>query len=108
MKKSTLIIMLLAMASGGPAHAADAPGEAGDAAKTEQVQRRRDPTVGIPPPAPGAAMPVQPGAINPANGQYYPPTGNGDVINPVTGERYIGTPGGYLNPNTGEFMPKIR
>lgn len=48
------------------------------------------------------------GAINPANGQYYPPAGNGDVINPATGERYLGTPGGYVNPNTGELMPRIR
>jgi len=48
------------------------------------------------------------GAINPANGQYYPPAGNGDVINPATGERYLGIPGGYVNPNTGELMPRIR
>lgn len=48
------------------------------------------------------------GAINPASGQYYPPAGNGDVINPATGERYLGVPGGYVNPNTGELMPRIR
>lgn len=48
------------------------------------------------------------GAINPATGQYYPPAGNGDVINPATGERYLGTPGGFVNPNTGELMPRIR
>ena len=48
------------------------------------------------------------GAINPATGQYYPPAGNGDVINPATGERYLGIPGGYVNPNTGELMPRIR
>ena len=48
------------------------------------------------------------GAVNPSNGQYYPPAGNGDVINPSTGERYIGVPGGYVNPNTGELMPRIR
>lgn len=48
------------------------------------------------------------GAINPATGQYYPPAGNGDVINPSTGERYLGIPGGYVNPNTGELMPRIR
>jgi hypothetical protein len=57
------------------------------------------------PPSPERA---ETGAINPANGQYYPPAGNGDVINPATGERYLGIPGGYVNPNTGELMPRIR
>jgi hypothetical protein len=50
----------------------------------------------------------QRGVINPMNGQYYPPTGNGDVINPATGERYPGVPGGYINPNTGEFLRKTQ
>ena len=59
----------------------------------------------LPPPSQDRA---ETGAINPANGQYYPPAGNGDVINPATGERYLGTPGGYVNPNTGELMPRIR
>lgn len=59
----------------------------------------------LPPPSPERA---ETGAINPANGQYYPPAGNGDVINPATGERYLGVPGGYVNPNTGELMPRIR
>ena len=59
----------------------------------------------LPPPSQERA---ETGAINPANGQYYPPAGNGDVINPATGERYLGTPGGYVNPNTGELMPRIR
>jgi len=59
----------------------------------------------LPPPSPERA---ETGAINPATGQYYPPTGNGDVINPSTGERYLGVPGGYVNPNTGELMPRIR
>jgi hypothetical protein len=55
---------------------------------------------------PAAPAREQRGAINPMNGQYYPPTGNGDVINPATGERYPGVPGGYINPNTGEFFRK--
>ena len=59
----------------------------------------------VPPPSPERAGT---GAINPATGQYYPPAGNGDVINPATGERYLGVPGGYVNPNTGELMPRIR
>jgi hypothetical protein len=60
----------------------------------------------LPPPA--ATERSETGAINPATGQYYPPAGNGDVINPSTGERYLGIPGGYVNPNTGELMPRIR
>jgi hypothetical protein len=55
---------------------------------------------------PAAKAQEQRGAINPMTGEYYPPTGNGDVINPATGERYPGVPGGYINPNTGEFFRK--
>ena len=75
--------------------------------KASQATEHEDPTVGRDA-ASAPPVPPQPGAINPATGQYYPPTGNGDVINPATGERYLGVPGGYVNPNTGEFMPKIR
>lgn len=73
-----------------------------------QATEHDDPTVGKDAAQPGPVRPAQPGAINPANGQYYAPAGNGDVINPATGERYLGIPGGYFNPNTGEFMPKVR
>ena len=106
MKKSILILLASAIHVLG--HAASPPEDTGESEASSQVQRQKDPSVGkdAPPPTPG--VPAQPGAINPANGQYYPPAGNGDVINPATGERYIGTPGGYINPNTGEFMPKIR
>jgi hypothetical protein len=73
-----------------------------------QATEHDDPTVGKDAAPSGLLPPPQPGAINPANGQFYPPAGNGDVINPATGERYLGLPGGYINPNTGEFMPKVR
>jgi len=62
----------------------------------------------VPKPPPRPPERPESGAVNPSNGQYYPPAGNGDVINPSTGERYIGVPGGYVNPNTGELMPRIR
>ena len=105
-----IVILTMAVSLQSLAHAAETPGENKEveAAKPFVSQRHGDPTVGsdAAPATPG--LPVQPGAVNPANGQYYPPTGNGDVINPATGERYIGTPGGYINPNTGEFMPRIR
>ena len=106
MKKTVLI--LLASAIHGLGHAASPPEDAGESGASTQVQRQKDPSVGKDPPPPAPGVPAQPGAVNPATGQYYPPAGNGDVINPATGERYIGTPGGYINPNTGEFMPKIR
>ena len=103
-----IVILTMAVSLQSLAHAAETSVEEREASKPSVPQRHDDPTVGrdAAPAAPG--LPVQPGAVNPANGQYYPPTGNGDVINPATGERYIGTPGGYINPNTGEFMPKIR
>ena len=106
MKKRNLIL-LLATACHGLGHAT-APGVADESEKPSQAQRQNDPTVGKDTAPTTPATPAQPGAVNPANGQYYPPAGNGDVINPATGERYIGTPGGYINPNTGEFMPRIR
>ena len=68
-------------------------------------RERRGSYAPLPPAPPERA---ESGAINPATGQYYPPAGNGDVINPATGERYLGVPGGYVNPNTGELMPRIR
>lgn len=102
------LILLLAAASHGQAHAEAAPMPGADPGKAAVVETQRDPTVGRDTKTPVPATPTQPGAINPATGQYYPPTGNGDVINPATGERYLGTPGGYINPNTGEFMPRIR
>ena len=34
--------------------------------------------------------------------------GQAAAINPAAGERYIGTPGAYINPTNGEFMLKIR
>lgn len=107
MKKQCLILFL-ATACQGLAYAATPDAETAEPARPSKAERRPDPTVGkdnLPAPA---GMPSQPGAVNPANGQYFPPAGNGDVINPATGERYIGTSGGYINPNTGEFMPKIR
>jgi hypothetical protein len=106
--KKPALILLLALTCHGPGHAAT-PVENAEAPTTPApAQRQRDPTVGRDSTASTPSTPEQPGAINPANGQYYPPTGNGDVINPATGERYIGTPGGYINPKNGEFMPKIR
>ena len=102
------LILLLAYACHGLAHAAAPPENADASVKPSKVQRQEDPTVGQETPPSTSATPAQPGAVNPANGAYYPPAGNGDVINPATGERYIGTPGGYITPNTGEFMPKIR
>jgi hypothetical protein len=107
MKKRSLIL-LLAIACHGLGHAAATPGVADEPEKPSQTQKQNDPTVGNDTAPATPAVPAQPGAVNPANGQYYPPAGNGDVINPATGERYIGTPGGYINPNTGEFMPRIR
>jgi len=101
------LLFLFAMSLQGPGQAATPPDETAQPPEPSQVQRRPDPTAGkeAAPATPG--MPAQSGTINPANGEYYPPAGNGDVINPATGERYIGTPGGYINPNTGGFMPKI-
>jgi len=93
---------------------ADAPSQHGESHEQEQRQtqgqtaNQEDPTVGKDAPKPAVPLPEQQGAINPMNGQYYPPTGSGDVINPATGERYPGVSGGYVNPNTGEFIPKIR
>ena len=103
-----LVILTMAMSLQALAHAAETSEEGKEAAAPSVPQRQNDPTVGKDAAPATSALPVQPGAVNPANGQYYPPTGNGDVINPATGERYIGTPGGYINPNTGEFMPRIR
>lgn len=103
----TALTLLLATLCHHPGHAATTAENAEDVA-VPRVQRQRDPTVDRDNAASTPSMPAQAGAINPANGQYYPPTGNGDVINPATGERYIGTPGGYINPNNGQFMPKIR
>jgi hypothetical protein len=103
-----IVILMMAMSLHALGHAAEAPEDGKEAATPSVPQRQNDPTVGRDAAPATPALPVQPGAVNPANGQYYPPTGNGDVINPATGERYIGTPGGYINPNTGEFMPKIR
>jgi hypothetical protein len=100
-------ILLLASACVSPGRAATPVENTGEAAASGPVQRQRDPTVGRDNTASTPSTPAQAGAINPANGQYYPPTGNGDVINPATGERYIGTPGGYINPNNGQFMPKV-
>lgn len=107
MRKRSLIL-LLAYACQGLSHAAAPPESADESLQPPRVRQQKDPTVDRDAAPSTSAMPAQPGAVNPANGQYYPPAGNGDVINPATGERYIGTPGGYLNPNTGEFMPKIR
>lgn len=101
------LILLLATAWHWPVQAAT-PAEAGKHEGHSTVQKQRDPTAGNDAVPASRTLPAQPGAINPANGQYYPPAGNGDVINPATGERYIGTPGGYINPNTGEFMPGVR
>jgi hypothetical protein len=103
----TALILLLATLCPHLGHAAATVENAGEAAPHAPVQRQRDPTVGRDNAASTPSTPAQAGAINPANGQYYPPTGNGDVINPATGERYIGTPGGYINPNNGQFMPKV-
>jgi hypothetical protein len=103
----TALMLLLATLCPHLGHATTTAEKAEEAAATPRVQRQRDPTVGRDNAAPTPTTPAQAGAINPANGQYYPPTGNGDVINPATGERYIGTPGGYINPNNGQFMPKI-
>jgi hypothetical protein len=103
----TALILLLATLCPHLGHAAATVENAGEAAPHAPVQRQRDPTVGRDNAASTPSTPPQAGAINPANGQYYPPTGNGDVINPATGERYIGTPGGYINPNNGQFMPKV-
>jgi hypothetical protein len=102
------LILSLAAVCHGLAQAEAAPMVDNDPGKAAIVETQRDPTVGRDTKTPLPATPIQPGAINPATGQYYPPTGNGDVINPATGERYIGTPGGFINPNTGEFMPRIR
>ena len=98
----------------GLAAGAGAQSPAGDmrAASPQQEQaseadaraRRADTTAPMPRPEPRQES----GAVNPASGQYYPPAGNGDVINPATGERYLGVPGGYVNPNTGELVPRIR
>lgn len=99
--------MLLVAALCTQAHSAGPPSRE-EREKAGQATEHEDPTVGKNAATPAASTPPQPGAINPATGQYYPPTGNGDVINPATGERYLGIPGGYVNPNTGEFMPKIR
>lgn len=107
MKKQCLIL-LLTTACHGLAYAANPAVESGETANPLQAERQADPTVGKDNVPAAPPMPSQPGAVNPANGQYFPPAGNGDVINPATGERYIGTSGGYINPNTGEFMPKIR
>ena len=101
-------ILLLASVGVSPGRAATSMENAGEPAASAPVQRQRDPTVGRDSAASTPSAPAQAGAINPANGQYYPPTGSGDVINPATGERYIGTPGGYINPNNGQFIPKIR
>ena len=101
------LILLLATLCPHPGHTATTAENAEEAAPPAPVQRQRDPTVGRDNAASTQSTSAQPGAINPANGQYYPPTGNGDVINPATGERYIGTPGGYINPNNGQFMPKV-
>jgi hypothetical protein len=106
--KKTVLILLLASVCVAPVHAATPVENAGEPAASAPGQRQRDPTVGRDSAASTPSAPAQAGAINPANGQYYPPTGNGDVINPATGERYIGTPGGYINPSNGQFMPKIR
>jgi hypothetical protein len=99
------LIFLFAITLHGLGQSATPGDDSVEPREPSREQRRPDPTVGKES-APG--MPAQSGAVNPANGQYYPPAGNGDVINPATGERYIGTSGGYINPNTGEFMPKIR
>lgn len=115
MKKQWLIL-LLTTACHGLGYAATPAVEGGEPARPSraepqaepQAERQADPTVGKDNAPAAPVMPPQPGAVNPANGQYFPPAGNGDVINPATGERYIGTSGGYINPNTGEFMPKIR
>lgn len=101
------LIFALAMTLQGPSQATgttEANTEPSDPATT---RTRPDPGAGKEATPATTGMPAQSGTVNPANGQYYPPAGNGDVINPATGERYIGTPGGYINPNTGQFMPKI-
>jgi hypothetical protein len=105
-KKRCSAILLLTLAC-GLSDAADS--QADQAQENPRAPTElTDPTAGRPGvrPAPNAAP--QTGAIDPASGQYYPPTGNGDVINPATGERYIGIPGGYLHPRTGEILPTIR
>lgn len=106
MKTLCCIMLLIAMLC-SQADAAGPPSRQ-EREKASQATEHEDPTVGRDAASPMPPTPPQPGAINPATGQYYPPTGNGDVINPATGERYLGIPGGYVNPNTGEFMPKIR
>jgi hypothetical protein len=106
--KKTALILLLASVCAGPGYAATPVENAGEPTASAPVQKQRDPTAGRDSAASAPSAPAQAGAINPATGQYYPPTGNGDVINPATGERYIGTPGGYINPGNGQFMPKIR
>lgn len=105
--KAPAYAMLLVAALSSQALAAGPPSRE-EREKAARATEHEDPTVGKNAASPAASTPPQPGAINPATGQYYPPTGNGDVINPATGERYLGIPGGYVNPNTGEFMPKIR
>jgi len=102
------LIFLFAIILQGLAQAAAPAEKSADPPERSHGERRPDPTADKEPAPATPDMRDQPGAVNPANGQYYPPAGNGDVINPATGERYIGTPGGYINPNTGEFMPKIR
>jgi len=101
------LIFVLAMVLQGPGHAAGAPEAGAEAPDPSSARVQPDPTAGKLPTPATSGMPAQSGTINPANGQYYPPAGNGDVINPATGERYIGTPGGYIDPNTGQLLPKI-
>lgn len=106
MKKRTLIFVL-AMTLQGPSQATGTPEASAEPSDPSGTRVRPDPGVGKEAKPNTTGMPAQSGTVNPANGQYYPPAGNGDVINPATGERYIGTPGGYINPNNGQFMPKI-
>jgi hypothetical protein len=106
MRKHYLATFLLAAAF-SQSHAASTQDRA-EREKAAPATEAEDPTVGSKDAGMRPQSVPQAGAVNPANGQYYPPTSTGDVINPATGERYLGVPGGYINPNTGEFMPKIR
>jgi len=64
----------------------------------------------LPPPAPGvahleAAAPPRPPVVNPQTGAPVVPSGK-FAIDPTTGALLHEVPGGYVDPRTGQFIPR--
>jgi hypothetical protein len=68
------------------------------------------PLAPLPPPAPGVAHlevapPPKPPAVNPQTGSPMVPSGK-LAIDPTTGAVLHEVPGGYVDPRTGQFIPR--